>query len=159
MDDIINKNISNLTKTIIEQLSDESNRSNDKIEKIVQDNVMSFLKSSFEEIFKNQKTLRKREAMNLFGNKKEEKIKNERKTRKTKTKEQKQKIQLIPLSGDLKGFYMYVGTEILLIRNGNEKYSAIASYKNESVKSLSSEEIEFCHKNNIEIVDHTQFAL
>jgi len=159
MYDIINQNISNLTKKLVEQLSEEDNRSNDKIEKIVQENVMSFLKTSFEEIFKAQKTLRKREAMNLFGNKKEEKVKQERKTRKTKAKEQKQKIQLIPLSGDLKGFYMYVGTEILLIRNGNEKYSAIASYKNETLKSLSSDEIEFCNKNNIEILDHTQYTV
>jgi len=150
---IINQNILSLNKRISDELIEDDESKREKIEKCVQENVMIFLKSSFEEIFNNQKTLRKREALNLFGNKKEEKVKSEKKVRKLKVKEQKIKVQLIPLSGDLSGFYLYNGTDILLIRNGNEKYSAVASYKNESVKSLSSEDVEFCKNNKIEILN------
>lgn len=157
MHDIINQNINIFTKKIIEEISEENKVINENLEKIINENILLFLKSSFEDIFTKQKTIRKREAMNIFINKKEEKNKVDKKIRKQKNKEKKQKIQLIPLNGDLKGFYLYSGTNILLIRNGNEKYSAIASYSNEAVKSLNIEDIDFCNKNNVEILDYNLY--
>lgn len=137
------------------QIFDIKSENTDEFENLVNDKINLFLKDSFELIFKNQKTLRKREALNIFliSNKKEEKQKTERKTRKKKNIEQKQKIPLIPLSGDLKGFYLYAGTDILMIRNGNECYSAVGNYKDENVKNLSDEDIEYCKRNNISIID------
>lgn len=148
----IQEDLQHLSTQICELKSDQNN---EDLENLVNEKINNFLKDSFELIFKNQKTLRKREAINIFltSNKKEEKQKTEKKSRKKKATEQKQKIQLIPLSGDLKGFYLYAGTDILMIRNGNESYAAVGNYKDENVKNLSDEDIEFCQKNNISIID------
>lgn len=148
----IQEDLQHLSTQICELKSDQNN---EDLENLVNEKINNFLKDSFELIFKNQKTLRKREAINIFltSNKKEEKQKTEKKSRKKKATEQKQKIQLIPLSGDLKGFYLYAGTDILMIRNGNESYAAVGNYKDENVKNLSDEDIEFCQKNNILIID------
>ena len=148
----IQEDLQHLSKQICELKSEQNN---EDLENLVNEKINNFLKDSFELIFKNQKTLRKREAINIFltSNKKEEKQKTEKKSRKKKATEQKQKIQLIPLSGDLKGFYLYAGTDILMIRNGNESYAAVGNYKDENVKNLSDEDIEFCQKNNILIID------
>ena len=148
----IQEDLQHLSTQICELKSDQNN---EDLENLVNEKINNFLKDSFELIFKNQKTLRKREAINIFltSNKKEEKQKTEKKSRKKKATEQKQKIQLIPLSGDLKGFYLYTGTDILMIRNGNESYAAVGNYKDENVKNLSDEDIEFCQKNNISIID------
>lgn len=148
----IQEDLQHLSKQICELKSEQNN---EDLENLVNEKINNFLKDSFELIFKNQKTLRKREAINIFltSNKKEEKQKTEKKSRKKKATEQKQKIQLIPLSGDLKGFYLYAGTDILMIRNGNESYAAVGNYKDENVKNLSDEDIEFCQKNNISIID------
>lgn len=149
----IQEDLQHLSKQIIEVV--KNNNQDGNIELIVQSQINLFLKDSLELIFKNQKTLRKREALNLFSNinKKDEKQKTERKTRKKKNEEQKLKISLIPLNGDLKGFYLYPGSDLLLIRNGNENYSAVANYKDENLKSLNEEDIEFCIKNSINIID------
>lgn len=148
----IQEDLQHLSTQICELKSDQNH---EDLENLVNEKINNFLKDSFELIFKNQKTLRKREAINIFltSNKKEEKQKTEKKSRKKKATEQKQKIQLIPLSGDLKGFYLYAGTDILMIRNGNESYAAVGNYKDENVKNLSDEDIEFCQKNNISIID------
>jgi len=148
----IQEDLQHLSKQICE-LKNEQN--NEELENLVNEKINNFLKDSFELIFKNQKTLRKREALSIFltSNKKEEKQKTEKKSRKKKITEQKQKIQLIPLSGDLKGFYLYAGTDILMIRNGNESYAAVGNYKDENVKNLSDEDLEYCQKNNISIID------
>lgn len=147
----IQEDLQHLSKQICELKSSN----NDDFESLVNQKINNFLKDSFETIFKNQKTLRKREALNIFSisNKKEEKQKTERKTRKKKVIDQKQKIPLIPLNGDLKGFYLYAGTDILMIRNGNECYAAVGNYKDENVKNLSDDDIDYCKKNNISILD------
>jgi hypothetical protein len=147
----IQEDLQHLSKQIFEIKS----INDDEFQNLVNEKINHFLKESFELIFKNQKTLRKKEALTLFSinNKKEEKQKTERKTRKKKNIEQKQKIPLIPLNGDLKGFYLYAGTDILMIRNGNECYAAVGNYKDENVKNLSDEDIEYCRKNNISIID------
>jgi len=148
----IHEDFQHLTKQLAEVQS-TGDISADSVK--VNDMLQSFLKDSFELIFKNQKTLRKREALSIFAIncKKEDKQKSEKKTRKKKQIEQKQKIQLIPLSGDLKGFYVYAGTDILMIRNGNESYLAVANYKDDIVKNLSEDDLDFCKKNNISTMD------
>jgi len=59
----IQEDLQHLSKQICELKSSND----DEFENLVSQKINNFLKESFETIFKNQKTLRKREALNIFS--------------------------------------------------------------------------------------------
>ena len=59
----IQEDLQHLSKQICELKSEQNN---EDLENLVNEKINNFLKDSFELIFKNQKTLRKREAINIF---------------------------------------------------------------------------------------------